>query len=70
MGRFISRDPLGYVDGTNLYAGYFSMNLLGDPFGLTNKCTASASGKAVSLSWKTYSDWYFQEYGDFGTDPN
>ncbi|NJL69919.1 MAG: RHS repeat-associated core domain-containing protein [Microcoleus sp. SM1_3_4] len=25
LGRFIQADPLGYVDGMNLYAGYFSM---------------------------------------------
>ena len=24
LGRFISRDPLGYVDGMRLYAGYFA----------------------------------------------
>ena len=24
MGRFISRDPLGYVDGFGLYGGYFA----------------------------------------------
>ena len=32
LGRFISRDPLGYVDGMNLYAGYFVPNKL-DPYG-------------------------------------
>ena len=33
LGRFISRDPLGYVDGMNLYAGYFVPGLR-DPLGL------------------------------------
>ena len=26
MGRFVSRDPVEYVDGMNLYAGYFIVN--------------------------------------------
>ena len=25
LGRFMQRDPLGYVDGMSLYAGYFAM---------------------------------------------
>jgi RHS repeat-associated protein len=33
LGRFISRDPLGYVDGMSLYAGYFAPHGL-DPLGL------------------------------------
>jgi RHS repeat-associated protein len=33
LGRFISRDPLGYVDGMNLYAAYFVPNST-DPHGL------------------------------------
>jgi RHS repeat-associated protein len=32
LGRFISRDSLGYVDGLSLYRGYFVPNSL-DPFG-------------------------------------
>ncbi len=32
LGRFVSRDPLGYVDGTGLYASYFVPNSL-DPSG-------------------------------------
>ena len=35
LGRFISRDPLGYVDGMSLYNGYFSPNSV-DPFGLVD----------------------------------
>ena len=34
MGRFISRDPLGYVDGMSLYTGYFAEWLNFDPSGL------------------------------------
>ncbi len=33
LGRFIGRDPLGYVDGANLYRAYFVPNRL-DPKGL------------------------------------
>ncbi len=33
-GGFISRDPLGYVDGMNLYRGYFGVSTT-DPFGLS-----------------------------------
>jgi len=35
MGRFISRDPLGYVDGMNLYNGYFAEKFALDPMGTT-----------------------------------
>ncbi|MBX3417067.1 MAG: RHS repeat-associated core domain-containing protein [Pirellulaceae bacterium] len=35
-GRFITRDPLGYVDGMSLYRGYFGLNGT-DPGGLTWK---------------------------------
>ncbi|MCC5830341.1 MAG: RHS repeat-associated core domain-containing protein, partial [Phycisphaeraceae bacterium] len=34
LGRFMQRDPLGYVDGGNLYAGYFVMWGGVDPMGL------------------------------------
>ncbi|MEK7857186.1 MAG: RHS repeat-associated core domain-containing protein [Acidobacteriota bacterium] len=33
LGRFIGRDPLGYVDGMGLYGNYFSPNGM-DPLGL------------------------------------
>ena len=33
MGRFISRDPLGYVDGMGLYNGYFAEVFGVDPSG-------------------------------------
>ena len=34
LGRFISKDPIGFVDGMNLYAGYFTFWGGVDPFGL------------------------------------
>ena len=33
IGAFTSRDPLGYVDGTSLYAGYFGMGIVTDEEG-------------------------------------
>ena len=33
MGRFASRDPIGYSDGMNLYAGYFAQSFDLDPTG-------------------------------------
>ena len=33
QGRFISRDPAGYVDGMGLYNGYFASRFLTDPHG-------------------------------------
>ncbi len=34
LGRFISRDPLGFVDGHSLYNGYFAERFAMDPSGL------------------------------------
>jgi RHS repeat-associated protein len=31
-GRFMGRDPLGFVDGMSLYRGYFANSML-DPYG-------------------------------------
>ncbi len=33
-GMFFTRDPLGYVDGSSLYSGYFAAALGADPMGL------------------------------------
>jgi RHS repeat-associated protein len=33
LGRFVNRDPIGYVNGTSLYGAYFVPNSL-DPYGL------------------------------------
>jgi len=35
LGRFASRDPVGYVDGPVLYAAYFAVRGLCDPTGLS-----------------------------------
>jgi RHS repeat-associated protein len=44
LGRFISRDPIGYVDGMNLYAAYFVPGG-SDPLGL--ECPTAGSGPAA-----------------------
>jgi len=36
LGRFVSRDPLGYVDGMGLYSAYYVPNGL-DPLGLNDE---------------------------------
>ena len=35
LGRFISRDPLGYIDGMGLYTAYFAEGFDFDPMGLS-----------------------------------
>jgi len=35
MGRFVGRDPLGFVDGMSLYGGYFVPGAV-DPSGMRN----------------------------------
>ena len=45
MGRFISRDPLGYVDGMSLYGGYFAQHFAFDPYGLDWSFLASPEAR-------------------------
>jgi len=56
LGRFVGRDPLGYVDGMSLYQGYFVPGGV-DPFGLdwwdetwlgNGLSIASAAGKGLA----------------------
>ena len=42
QGRFISRDPAGYVDGMGLYNGYFASRFMMDPSG--RNCSGLPSG--------------------------
>ena len=50
-GRFIQRDPLGYVDGMSLYNAYFAEGFALDPSGLkitgTGKLPANEKGVIV-----------------------
>jgi len=52
LGEFISRDPLGYVDGMSLYRGYFAPGAV-DPFGLQEQQTCDGK-KARNCQTKTY----------------
>ena len=45
LGRFISRDPLGYVDGMSLYAGYFAQGFNLDPLGTKETDFISKKGQ-------------------------
>jgi RHS repeat-associated protein len=52
LGRFINRDPIGYVDGLNLYQGYFVLNGV-DPYGLDDitSCPVPAPAPGNYLNW-------------------
>ena len=43
QGRFISRDPAGYVDGSGLYNGYFAMGFAMDPSGMIEEAPKTSS---------------------------
>ena len=45
LGRFISRDPLTFVDGMNMYAGYFALRGVTDPSGLATVRVTCSGGK-------------------------
>ena len=54
LGRFISRDPLGYVDGMSMYNGYFAEGFGLDPLGLLTGLEAEILnlyiGRVVSIA--------------------
>ena len=62
LGRFISRDPLGYVDGYGLYNGYFAQRFAMDPSGLshTDDCPCEPDGSLIkNINVGTYkSEWF------------
>lgn len=59
LGRFLSRDPLGYVDGKSLYRGYFGLRGM-DPFGFTSWRT-TVVGKTFIAD--------IDKFGGIGIDP-
>ena len=46
MGRFISRDPLGFVDGFGLYNGYFAEWMILEPTGSARKTKRKTKSQA------------------------
>ncbi|HMO94431.1 MAG TPA: RHS repeat-associated core domain-containing protein, partial [Pirellulaceae bacterium] len=68
LGRFTSRDTLGYVDGMSLYAGYFAVRGI-DPFGYQQRY-APGYGAPIDYGSKTpdlssirkkFLDWLIDE---------
>ncbi|MFO0261977.1 MAG: RHS repeat-associated core domain-containing protein, partial [Planctomycetota bacterium] len=56
-GRFIGRDPLGYVDGINLYSNTFATSYV-DPLGTHRRTTSNCSGIDKPIPGFSYeSDW-------------
>ncbi len=53
LGRFISRDPLGFVDGHGLYNGDFSERFGLDPSGKEKKCCEKEWG-----GWRFPFNWF------------
>ncbi|MCM8529210.1 MAG: PA14 domain-containing protein [Lentisphaeraceae bacterium] len=69
MGRFISRDPLGYIDGMSLYNAYFAEKLLVDPSGMiVTPPSVGSSGGEVSQHYRPAYPALRKHYGnvDFG----
>ena len=69
LARFISKDPLGYTDGMNLFAAYFVPNAV-DPFGLKiSKCNCKRTTRAVSMGGggQSVSKWDVFTTGDCQT---
>jgi hypothetical protein len=52
LGRFVGRDPLGYVDGMSLYRGYFVVNGV-DPSGMTPSLPCSETENPGSPTTET-----------------
>jgi RHS repeat-associated protein len=49
LGRFIGRDPIGYVDGYQLYMAYFAPDGL-DPWGLWDTSSTAAAAAAAHIA--------------------
>ena len=59
LGRFISRDPLGYVDGMSLYGGYFAEGFAMDPSGeaLCGGACIAALAVAAARAYNAYNGY-------------
>ena len=52
LGRFVTRDPIVYRDGMNLYAGYFAQMMVLDALGLSSGATCCGTD---------VTDWLMEE---------
>ncbi|GJL76748.1 RHS repeat-associated core domain-containing protein [Nitrosomonas sp.] len=69
QGRFISRDPLGYIDGANLYAGYFVIWMKTDPTGKSPCVGAALIGFGISCGYSCFVGWFRGDsWGDLAQD--
>jgi len=80
LGRFLQRDPLGYIDGMNMYE-YVKGNPVNnvDPLGLST-CNAANCGKITNFFFKEYrttsaqtleeAQAFKEEVGDFADNLN
>ncbi|MEM9790845.1 MAG: hypothetical protein AAF842_10635 [Planctomycetota bacterium] len=66
LGRFLQRDPLGYVDGTSIYANYASMTGRLDPQGTSTEsgcCCESITIEILDKQWTLYSRQGGRKFG-------
>jgi len=67
QGRFISRDPLGFVDGFSLYGGFFAEGFNLDPSGLAEKKAGtiipsdSSGWEYINQKWTKKGDKFWDE---------
>ena len=64
LGRFITRDPLGYVDGSGLYNGYFVPNAV-DPNGKKKWFVAKREGWHFNENYE-WDEWFDTVIGEGG----
>jgi|GEM_PF-6375795 len=69
QGRFISRDPSGYINGKNLYAGYFVMWMKTDPTGKSPCVGAALIGFGIGCGYSCFIGWFRGDsWGDVAQD--
>lgn len=69
LGRWITRDPLGYVDGMNLFALVTSKALTHvDPYGTMSAQTGSWGPSACKFRWRRFNVWSIPPRYHLGVD--
>ena len=69
LGRFISRDPLGFVDGFGLYNGYFASGFGLDPSGLSEGAYIDNKGMVNTKGDVRIRKAKLKDYVDLNKDP-